>query len=269
MLEAFSYMFKDNKYINKALIYFVFALLMNFCTIYSQTFSPSCAGGECPVQSDPQVYIWMIAGAVIGLIPLGYQFSCIKALMEQKENYVLPTFNIAKNIWLGFKSLLGSTLLGVIFGLIGIVFAIVFGIIAGLCGHDKASALGILIVAGIILVALALIAILAISIFSIAFTWIFANTGWITSYIRFKRAFQLIKTNPSTYWIAFGLMILIGFVAGIFGLVGPIIGALTGSKFIASLIGSCIIALLSSYTAFASAFLVAKSIKSLPIEEEI
>lgn len=267
MLEAFSYMFKDNKYLNKALIYFIFALLGSFCSIYAQTFSPTCAGGGCPVQTDPQVYLWLILGSIIGIIPLGYQFTCMKALMEQKENYVLPTFNFAKNFWLGFKAYIGSSLMGIIFGLMIIILALIFGIIAGLCGADKATSLGILIVGGIVIAIIALLSILILSILSIAFAWIFANTGWVTSYLRLKRAFLLIKDNPSTYWIAFGFMILIGIFIGILSLVGPVIGSLSGSKIVASLIGAFFIALASSYTAFASSFLVAKAIKPVVTEE--
>jgi hypothetical protein len=84
MLEAFTYMFKDNMLKKKAIMYFVFALLGNLFTQISLIFAPPARGVAAP----PQYYILSILSAVVMMIPTGYLISCIKAIMEQNENPV-------------------------------------------------------------------------------------------------------------------------------------------------------------------------------------
>ena len=141
--------------------------------------------------------------------------------------------------------------------------------------------LGIIITSSIILVlanfvggkvflcALGIILVIAIILFfvilSVSFMWIFANTGWLSSFLRVQRALHLVRTNKTTYWLALGLIIVVGIVAYIVSFIAPFIGSLTGSTIGMALIASALIATLSAYTAFVSAYLTAKSIK--PVNE--
>ena len=261
MREAFSYMFKDNKYKNKALTYFVFAMIANFCSIYANTFAPSCSGVGCHVEQtiSPEAARWLFLGVIISLIPLGYHFSCIKALIEQKENFVLPNFNLIKNFVQGLKYFFNIILAVIVYGLGFAIVAILLAIIASLTGL-KVLSLMLLAIISILLFA-------GFSILSLAFFWIFANTGWLTTLFRVQRAYNLVKTNRSTYWLALGLMILLGIVVGLVSIVAPILGAFTGSSIAASLIAAFLISILAAYTTFVSAFIIAKAVKPVEIPE--
>ena len=98
-------------------------------------------------------------------------------------------------------------------------------------------------------------------------TWIFADTNKLTSFLRFPTAIKLIKANPSTYWVALGLSLLVGFTVEIFSFITSLVVSLSTLKIVASLVGALVSALIASYTTFVTAFLVAKSVKKLASEE--
>ena len=79
MKEAFTYMFKDGKYLEKAFAYAGFVFLADFLANFSQYIKGSNLG-----------FLMLILGYIVLFIPSGYGISCVKALMAQKENFVLP-----------------------------------------------------------------------------------------------------------------------------------------------------------------------------------
>ena len=90
MIKAFTYMFKDNRFIQKSSIYFLFLLIGTFCTNYANILLK--AGGK------PVLHLVYLAGIILLLVPYGYVVSCIKALTEQKENFILPMFNVKTKV---------------------------------------------------------------------------------------------------------------------------------------------------------------------------
>ena len=96
MKEAFTYMFKDNKFWAKGLSYLFLIFTANLLLNYAQTLLPPCP--RCTVALPWQYWVCFISGTLINLIAVGYIFSCIKALVEQEENPILPLINILSSL---------------------------------------------------------------------------------------------------------------------------------------------------------------------------
>lgn len=63
MIKAFTYMFKDNRFIQKSSIYFLFLLIGTFCTNYANILLK--AGGK------PVLHLVYLAGIILLLVPYG------------------------------------------------------------------------------------------------------------------------------------------------------------------------------------------------------
>lgn len=160
MIKAFTYMFKDNRFIQKSSIYFLFLLIGTFCTNYANILLK--AGGK------PVLHLVYLAGIILLLVPYGYVVSCIKALTEQKENFILPMFNVKTNFVIGLKYIIAILLLSLIFGFITVAAAFMIGLI---CGILKAKVLAIVLLSLVITSA-----VLLLIFYTLALNWIFANT---------------------------------------------------------------------------------------------
>ena len=81
MGECFKFMFKDNKFLNKALIIFILMLISNCFVLYANTLVPIDMQSNAMPPLD--FYLYLLIGSVISLLPVGYMLSCTKALIEQ------------------------------------------------------------------------------------------------------------------------------------------------------------------------------------------
>ena len=234
MIKAFTYMFKDNRFIQKSSIYFLFLLIGTFCTNYANILLK--AGGK------PVLHLVYLAGIILLLVPYGYVVSCIKALTEQKENFILPMFNVKTNFVIGLKYIIAILLLSLIFGfMIGLI-----------CGILKAKVLAIVLLSLVITSA-----VLLLIFYTLALNWIFANTQAITSFLQFKRAHALISQDYPRYWKGVGLAFGLNFVLGI--LLIFVLG-LAGKNIVSIFFATLISTFLTSYIVFVNAMINAKSI---------
>lgn len=247
MKEAFSYMFKDNKYPQKALTYFGLIFLANFAVMYAKLFAPACP--NC--QASPEYPLWTFIGFILMILPMGYGITCVKSLIEQKENFIIPFFNFKNSLITGLKYTLAIIFTGLA---IGLGFSILGGILGVIAGMFQLKALLFVFI-------IAAIAFFLCFIFYIsALLWIFACKGWLTSFFRWGKAFQLLSKNPKNYWKAFGLVLLVSIVSGTIANLIPVSNLLT------AIIAAVISSALASYTIFVWSYLNAKAIKAECIE---
>ncbi len=251
MKEAFYYMFKDNMFKKKVLMYFCFAFIANLLIQYGNIFAPANKNAIAPIQ----YYILNLLGFIVLLIPCGYGVSCLKALMEQNENPVLPFLNIKNSFILGFKLMLGIILLTIIFGIFYVAAAIIFAILSAAL---KSSAL----IAGFYII-IPLCCILLIGIYTPVFSCILAKKEWYTTFLRFIRATKLIRLDAKTYFKGVGLFILTAILTSILN--SPFNLLLSGTLF-APLISAFAASIFSSYTVFVYAYIFAKTVKHECIE---
>lgn len=251
MLKAFNYMFKDNKFKQKAFVYFCFVLLANLFTQIGNVYAPIDRNTIAPIQ----YYILGLLGAITLFIPTGYGISCTKALMEQNDNYILPLLNVKNCFVLGFKLMVSVIFMSIVFGLLYALLMIPIGIL----GAFLPSYAYMEIVASI----LSLLFILVIAIYSPAFCAIFAKKEWITTFFRFIRATKLIGKGIGQYFKGTALFIVAMIILGI---INTIIITLLVYTIIGAIIAALIISLISSYTVFVFVYIVAKSIKPECIE---
>ena len=106
MREAFTYMFKDPRYNDKAMIYFIICTLSlslmatpelaNLNTLFAN-------GPKVAPVTNPIFTILPLIGALFNWILCGYFYNCVQALTKQKQNYILPFLNIGSAFVKGFK----------------------------------------------------------------------------------------------------------------------------------------------------------------------
>jgi len=248
MKEAFTYMFKDNMFKKKAFMYFVFALIAGFIVQCANTYLPSTPKTVPPIQ----YYLLWLLGTFAMFIPQGYNLNCIRAIMEQRENPILPFMNIKNSFIIGFKFYLSLFIF-----MLGIVAAsIVYCIIIGILSSLHLQILSILMC--LFLILFLLVFLLVFIIYIPAFCCTFAKTELLTIFFRFVRVTKLIKQDIVNYFKYVGLYAV--FFIGIF-----IISILISIPFQGNIIGAFIIAFLTSligaYTSFVAAYLTARAVK--------
>lgn len=199
MKEAFTYMFKDNKFWAKGLSYLFLIFTANLLLNYAQTILPPCPG--CAVSIPWQYWIFFIFGSVINFAGIGYFFSCVKALIEQKENPVLPFVNILKDLYKGFKYSVALLLLIVPAALLMGVFILIFAKIT------SGSMIGLILSKTAFWVIF-----LFVGVLLIAFNWLFANKESFINFFRFKKVFELIGADKKKYIIHLLMILLVCFI---------------------------------------------------------
>lgn len=249
MEKAFTYMFKDSMIAEKALYYFVIA----FGVDYLIKMSVFYANND---YSWIYVLLALIFAFILYLPFYGYLISCIKAIMTQSDNIVLPCLNFCKNFILGLKFMLSGLIVGILFFLISALFlfmpVFLLFVIKGALGV-------ILFIFGVLIV---LFSIIALTVYTPAFVCIFAKNEWITSFFRFPRATILIKNAPGQYFIS--LLVYIG-IAMIAGVADAIASLMTGN-IVLMIAGSLISAAIATIVVFVTSYIVAKCVDSSLIE---
>lgn len=249
MEKAFTYMFKDSMFKQKALCYFVLAFGVDYLIKLGSQY----------IQNGYSI-VYAICAFVIALIlyfPFyGYLVSCIRAVTEQDDNIVLPCLNFGKNFLLGLKYCIATIILGLLFSLISVLF--IFCPVFLLFVAPKMIGT-VLLMFGVIII---LLSIIALTVYSLALMSIFAKTEWLTSFFRFPRATILIKNAPGQYFIS--LMIYIG-IALIGGVADAFASLMTGNIII-MVAGSLISAAIATIAVFVTSYIIAKSVDSKLIE---
>ena len=242
MKEAFTYMFKDNKFWVKGLSYLFLIFTANLLLNYAQTILPPCP--KCSVSIPWQYWIFFISGTLVNTVAIGYLFSCIKALIEHIENPVLPFVNILKDFYKGFKysvSLLMLILpIGVALGLFMLIIALI----------TSGSAVGL-----ILSKTLFWIIFLFIGLLLIAFNWLFSNTESYFSFFRFKKVFELILNDKRKYIGHFLMILLVCFLNII---LETVFNVSSGLLKLETLYGLALSGILSAITGTYAAFIICK-----------
>ena len=230
MINAFTYMFYDNKFLQKAIFYFIFCLSTKLCLEFATVFS------------EQNIYITAmllyIVGTIFSIVTNGYFISCVKALISQNKNYVLPVFNM-KSLLLGIKYTISIFLAGLC-----LFFILFFVFILSLFLGKILSGLIIIIIA------------LTFTAYFNALAFIFANTEAFNSFLQFKKATNLIKNNADEY--VKGLIILIIVLVTIAGIDYIVSAIFKNTGMFATVLIS---AILSTYSIFITSFVIAKSIR--------
>lgn len=249
MKEAFTYMFKDNKYLEKAGVYAGLVLLANLLLNYSQTMNSSGIG-----------LLLLLLGYLALFIPSGYGISCIKAIFTQDENIILPAINIKKNFILGFKIFVAGILLGLAIGGILLAVCIIFGIIGALTIPKDygTEVIGLIFLIPFLILAFTII--IVYLVYGLAMSVIFAKKEFYTTFFKFDMANQLISQNPGKYFSSVGIYVLVFIAVIIVNTVPGIV--LNNLSSIGTIILSAIQAVVGAYTIFVFAYITAKSTQS-------
>lgn len=231
MINAFTYMFNDNKFFQKALFYFIFS--------FATQFSLESAKVLYARNIFTTAILLYVVGIIFSIIVNGYFISCVKALISQNKNYVLPLFNI-KMLLPGVKYTLAFFLAVLC---LSFVFLLVF-ILSIFIGKILSSLIIIIFV-------------LLLAAYFNALAFIFANTEAFTSFLQFEKATNLIKNNMGKYCKGLIIMIIVFVITEVINYILSAVFKNTG-MFIKILIPT----IFTTYTIFIISFVIAKSISS-------
>ena len=229
----------------KALLYFLFVFIANVFTQIGQIYAPVDKHTPAPAI----YYILTLIGFIAVFIPTGYGISCIKAIREQGENIILPFLNIKHNFISGFKMMLGITILSITLGILYMASLIIPAIILALFNLKAVMA--------VLMIALSLIMLLLVTVYSPAMCCLFAEKEWITTFFRLIRATKAIKENAGNYFKYVGLFIIFMIV---FSIINSIIMVIFNNNIGGAVFTALLISLISTYTAFVFAYIAAKSV---------
>ena len=253
MKAAFQYMFNDNKFWQKAGIYFIFAILTTF---FKQFFALQKAG---------KIFLSLPAHIVIGifsilasLIVIGYQIKNIKAIVEQNsDNIVIPFLSLKKDLFTGFKYSCAYLLLMIP----ALVIPLGFLCMAGLSSLlPKSSPIWIFLTIYSIAIIAFIIFILFFAYFSPGYMYMFTQDDKWTVFYNFKQLFK--NTLTKQYFLAIlcllGASIVYNSIYWLTSFVYKYI-AIAPSIIIQVVIASVI----GTYVFFFSNYIIAKSVKSV------
>lgn len=195
MKEAFIYMLKDTKISQKAAIFLVFLFIASVCSGLGSHFGKTASFQSTMVITG---LILSFFSFVVGFINAGYSISCKRAVVEQKENIVLPFVNIGKNFITGFKFCISIMLLIIALVALGILFILIGNVISPIITLLYYISFIVLLVC-----------------FTMAFTYIFVVTDSWLSFFKFKDAVKIM--SKWQYWksvlVILGLSILNSIIA--------------------------------------------------------
>ena len=245
MREAFTYMFKDPGYNDKAIMYFVICFIALALLASPEISNLNTAGMSqspkvTPI-SNPIFAILPLLGVLFNWIITGYYLTCVQAITKQNQNYVLPFINIGGSFIKGFKFTIATILITLVLTLLGFIFAFVGPI-------------------GISLYSISLLVLLFI--FGNAFMWLFANEGKLSTFFAWKKVSKLVSGNCKNYFKNLFILILITIAGALVSTIFMFLfNFLVSNMYVAWILTSLEGAIVASYTAFVSMYLIAKSIK--------
>ena len=244
MYHYFTYMFKDNKFYQKYLFYLLFLGINTFITLYTE---PRLKIHNFSLEI---IFLYLL-GIIIQFILSGYFVSCVKAIINQRDNFVLPMLNLKNNIVLGFKYDLSLILFIALYSLLIFMLTVLFyipSLLTSIFPEMFITCVKWLIYAGLCTVIIA--GIVYIAIFILAFSYIFAKTNSITVFFQLKQAITLIKNNLKHYLCSLG-------IAAVFIVLTASLVELVAFLTAGNIITEFLSLILTSYTVFVCAYLVA------------
>jgi hypothetical protein len=191
--------------------------------------------------TNPIFIILPFIGTLFNWILTGYYLTCIKAITGQNQNYILPFMNIWTSFVKGFKFIIATILITIALTLLGVLFAFAGPIGVGL---------------------FSIILIILLCAWGNAFMWLFANEGKILTFFAWKKAAKLVAANRKSYFKNLLILILLTIAGAIISTLFVLLfNYLVNNIYVAWILASIEGAIIASYTAFVSMYLVAKSIK--------
>lgn len=180
MKEAFCYMFKDNKILQKyiALVLFILIPLIAIISIKIKLI---------------QMFFCLLL-IILSVALSGYWINCIRAIVQQSQGVVLPYINIKNNFITGLKWGLAQLILG-----LSVLILILF------CLGLKSIIPSLELIITLLCIILFVFFIFLVT----AFVWIFASTDDIYSYTCIRKALKYIQLNKKSYFIAVILTLIL------------------------------------------------------------
>jgi len=252
MREAFKYMFNDNCFFKKALVYFLLAFLwMTFSGLVDLN---SCSGG-CPLAQSPtvnpvlkqSVIYYSILYLFFVILGAGYYITALEGIKKQEKNIVLPFFNFKLNLLKGLK--LFASILVTVF--IFYIFVMLYIILSMVLPWFNVNVINIFFIVVLLLYA----------ILSSSFLNIYAENNEFWSFFNFKKAFYNIKENPKNYFKYLAILFITYVVGSIFMLLFEYLFTIFDNIYIVMILSNIVSAFIATYIGFASLYLIAKSVK--------
>ena len=179
--NAFSYMFKDNKFWTKFGTLFILTFLCLLQTLFPEN-----------KESFKYLFFYGIVSLIVfgvNILYYGYLSAGIKSIAEQNDNFILPFFNFKTHGIIGLKFMVGGLMFSfaamLVFLIIGIGCGIVYALIPPL-----GTILGIIFILAIFILLL---------VYCLAFYRIFAITQDIFAFFKIKEIFKSVKDNFKNY----------------------------------------------------------------------
>ena len=182
MKEAFYYMFKDNKILQKYITIFLIVLGVLYCIVFF------------PTEIDLLFFEFSFLLILLFVSLFGYWISCVKAIINQIRNIVLPYVNITNNLIIGLKYMMAALMLRLLFLAIEIFGE---GLVSNMLQLDFIWSPLLYMIS------------IFFNFMFIAFNWIFATTGNILSYTYISQALRLVLTNKKSYFVAAALELIV------------------------------------------------------------
>lgn len=205
MKEAFTYMFKDNKFWNKFFILSIFAFIYTFCSTVL----------TCSIKYDLHVYILSLIVLVCYILIEGHRISVIGALQgKSTELKVLPYVNLKNNFVTGFKYTVAVILFSIpLFSIIAACgYTSVFSMTIGTpIRHTTMYIVTIYSVFMVLTLLFTLISALLINFVIPSALIIFTKTKSVWNFYKFEEMLKIIKSNKKNYIIA----VIVYFLAGL------------------------------------------------------
>jgi len=232
MKEAFTYMFKDEKFWQKAFMYFIVIFCVNVLTFYSTSI---------PKTQTVSILVLTLLSHLIMLISLGYAFSCIKYLMRKPEEIVLPSVDLWPNFISGLKYIAGAFLLILAVSVVYVPILL-----------TKLPILNLLFV------------VLLFAVFGglyLAFICLFSEKEMITNYFRFPSVLKIVKDNIGKYIGGLAIYIVLGVIIGLINAV-IIFGVtlLIKTPLVSSIVAGLFVAAVLTYFVYVSSYIKANSV---------
>lgn len=199
---AFSYMFKDNKFWSKFCVLIVLMFLCYFASLVEFNMPK-----ELVSQSWLVLAVLYLVSFVASIFVYGYTSAGVKSIAEQKENYILPFFNIKTHGILGLKLFVASLLFSIA---IGVVVSILFLIGAIIVGAIAVFNPIISIIATVLAILIMIIFVLALLVYMPAFFRMFAMTQDILALFRVKTIIESVHKDANNYFKYIGAYVLAG-----------------------------------------------------------
>lgn len=216
MANALNYMFQDKSFYVKASVIFVITTVTVLLG---------------PMQNTVGVILSSIISIVLGMIILGYFYSCVRAVKESDYEISLPKIDPINAIVIGFKATIGVAVLSLVFGIVSVV--------------------------------LFYIPIILLLFIFPAIANVYASDYKISSFFAFSKAFSVIKNDFGKYFSALLQLVVFFTLAGVImffvlGMLGisAVAGKLNNIVPTSAVILSLIFSAVYTYSIFAVAYMI-------------